>query len=214
MLTGNHVMVGVGAHIRPKSSFEGYNRVHAGAYFCGEIGYASYIGSKSVVIGKIGRFCSIAEDVHFLTKTHPVKGFVSTHPVFYSLKKQCGITYTGEQKFEEEPLYNGETFSIIVGNDVYIGYGAIIIGPCSIGDGAVIAAGSVVTKDVEPYAIVGGNPARLIKYRFEQDDIEFLCGSVKWWNRDIKWIESHSEYMESLDRVKELFKQNPEEDLK
>lgn len=181
------------------SRFEGYNKLSHHAYFSGELGYASYIGANSVVIGKIGRFCSIAENVHFLTLTHPVRGFVSTHPSFYSLKKQSGFTFAKSQMFDETPKLEGDEYSIVVGNDVYIGYGATIIGPCRIGDGAVIAAGAVVTKDVEPYAIVGGVPATTIKFRFDQEMIERLL-ETKWWSKDTDWIRKNSASFVSVDK--------------
>jgi acetyltransferase-like isoleucine patch superfamily enzyme len=70
---------------------------------------------------------------------------------------------------------------VVIGNDVWVGAGAIILSGVSIGDGAIVAAGAVVTKDVPPYAIVGGNPAKLIRYRFSEDQIAKLL-SISWWN--------------------------------
>lgn len=156
----SHVWIEHGGRVKLSSKFEGYNKIHKGAYFSGSLGFGSYIGNNSIVSGRIGKYCSIADNVVFLTKTHPVTTFVSTHPAFYSLKKQCGMTFVNEQKFDEEPCYKDESVSIIVGNDVYIGYGAIVIGPCEIGDGAVVAAGSLVTGDVEPFTIVGGGACK------------------------------------------------------
>jgi acetyltransferase-like isoleucine patch superfamily enzyme len=80
----------------------------------------------------------------------------------------------------EKPLYDRFKEPVVIGNDVWIGTGAIILRGLSVGDGAVIGAGAVVTKDVPPYAIVAGNPARVIKYRFEEAVIKRIQAS-KWW---------------------------------
>jgi len=185
-----------------RARFEGYNKLSHHSFFSGEMGYASYIGANSVVVGKIGRFCSIAENVHFLTMTHPTEGFVSTHPCFYSLKKQSGFTYAKAQLFCEEKRLEDSNYSVVVGNDVYIGFGATIVAPCRIGDGAVVAAGAVVTGDVEPYEIVGGVPARRIRYRMEAEKREEML-RIKWWEKDIAWIEEHASCFESVDKFLE-----------
>jgi len=184
------------------SRFEGCNKLSHHSHFSGEMGFASYIGAYSTVDGKIGKYCSIADRVAFLVLTHPIREFVSTHPCFYSMKKQSGFTYAKKQLFNEEPLLEGSKYSIDVGNDVYIGYGATIIGPCRIGDGAVIAAGAVVTEDVLPYTIVGGVPAKFIRYRFTEEKIEFLM-NLQWWNKPQVWIEQHKEDFISVDRLME-----------
>ena len=88
-----------------------------------------------------------------------------------------------------------------MGNDVYIGYGATIIGPAIIGDGAVVAANATVIGDVAPYTVVGGIPAKLIKQRFSEDDIKWLM-QLQWWNRDVKWIEEHSDSFMSIKALK------------
>ncbi|WP_428073568.1 CatB-related O-acetyltransferase [Candidatus Avelusimicrobium luingense] len=104
---------------------------------------------------QIGNYCSIAGDVSFiLASEHPYTG-LSTYP----FKVKFGLQ-------TREAQSKGD---IIVGDDVWIGMGAIICSGVHIGQGAIIAAGSVITKDVEPYAIVGGNPAKVIKYRFEPE---------------------------------------------
>ena len=109
---------------------------------------------------KIGDYCSIGPDVHFiLASEHPYKG-ISTYP----FKVKClGESFEAKSKGD-----------IVLGDDVWIGLGSIILSGVTIGQGAVVAAGSVVTKDVPPYAIVGGNPAKVIKYRFEPEVIEKL----------------------------------------
>ncbi|MBU9735538.1 CatB-related O-acetyltransferase [Lachnospiraceae bacterium ASD5720] len=87
--------------------------------------------------------------------------------------------------------------AVIIGNDVWIGDGAQIIGGHKIGDGAIVAAGAVVTKDVLPYSIVGGVPAKIIRFRFEKDDINYLM-QLKWWDKDREWIEKHAAYFENI----------------
>lgn len=122
---------------------------------------------------KIGKFCSIAEGVCiFLGGNHRVD-WISTYP-FSALLEEWGsvIDIVGH------PATKG---NINIGNDVWIGFGAIIMSGVTIGDGAVIGASAVVTKDVAPYSIVVGNPAKVIKKRFNDEDIEVLL-KLQWWN--------------------------------
>ena len=128
----------------------------------------------------IGRFCSIAEDIHFLIGgNHPYKN-VSSFPfdVIDVVKK---IFDTAEPICCKRP----NPSQIIVGHDVWIGRGVTIMGGVKIGNGAVIGAGAVVAKNIPPYAIAVGNPARVIKYRFDEETIRKLL-AVKWWNWDLK----------------------------
>ena len=171
--------------------FEGYNRIGENSFFHGVLGYASYIGSNCSLNGKIGRYCSISSNVHSVMGTHPTSQYVSTHPAFFSMKKQCGFTYVDKQEFIESRYADDERHEVIIGNDVWIGYGATLLSGITIGDGAVVAAGAVVTKDVMPYSIVGGIPAKVIKYRFNREEIEFL-ESIRWWNKDKTWIHNHA----------------------
>ena len=116
----------------------------------------------------IGNFCSVAEGVEFIFGDHALDT-VSTYPLRHLLKK--------------EPVNNDAVCRgpITVGNDVWIGRRALIMANVQIGDGAVVAAGAVVTRDVPPYTVVGGVPARVIKTRFTGDQIEQLR-SIAWWN--------------------------------
>lgn len=121
-------------------------------------------GGKCV---KVGRYCSIAPNVRFYGANHPQENF-SLSPYFYN--KSFGLDVEDVDRKE-----------LVIGNDVWIGYGVIITAGCAkIGDGAVIGAGSVVTHNVEPYTVVGGNPARLIKPRFPEAITVQLLDS-KWW---------------------------------
>jgi acetyltransferase-like isoleucine patch superfamily enzyme len=99
--------------------------------------------------------------------------------------------------FEEYRYADPEKrYAVVVGNDVWIGTDAILMAGITVGDGAVIAAGAVVTKDVAPYSIVGGVPAKEIKKRFDNEKIESLL-SLKWWDKDEKWLrENGSRFMD------------------
>lgn len=203
MISNTHVRIRHGARVHYSTKFEGYNIIGENSYFRGNIGFCSYIGSNSIVMGKIGRFCSIARDVRFLSATHPTKNFISTSPAFYSIGLQSGIAFVNRQKFDEIPTLQGSDYSFEVGNDVYIGAGVTLIGPIRIGDGAIIAANSTVIHDVEPYSIVGGTPAKLIKKRFTEQEIEFLLHS-KWWDNDIGWFKKNGDAFESIDAFKKI----------
>jgi len=193
------VRISSNAVVRMNSRFEGCNRIGEGSFFSGEIGYASYIGDHSNVSAAIGRFCSIANNVRIIRGRHPVDGFVSIHPAFYSTMAQCGMTYAEQNLFDEVRYADPEKKAVVViGSDVWIGDNALIMDGLHIGDGAVIAAGAVVTKDVPPYAIVGGCPARIIRYRFDEDTIRRLL-MIRWWDRPLQWIKENAEKFNDID---------------
>lgn len=137
-----------------------------------DVGFGTYCGIN-ITVGspetKIGKFCSIAQNVIIGAGEHPLN-YLSTSPFFYletlGFRKGCKETYL-------KPVQ--------VGNDVWIGDNVFIKGGVTIGDGAVIAAGAVVVKDVPPYAVVAGVPARIIKYRFDEKTIKELL-DLKWWD--------------------------------
>ena len=134
-----------------------------------------------------------------LTGTHPSHKYVSTSPVFFSLGRQNGITYVVRQKFKEKLFADEEhKYGAIIGNDVWIGYNATIIGGCRIGDGAIVASGALVRDDVPPYAIVAGQPARVINKRFTDEQIAWLL-DFQWWNRGEAWIKGHAEEFDDID---------------
>jgi len=139
-----------------------------------KIGKGTYIAINSTIsVTEIGRFCSIGPNLICGYGLHPTNG-LSTSPAFYSTLKQNGMTFCEVNKIEERKL-------IKIGNDVFIGMNVSILDGVTIGDGAIIAAGAIVNKDVEPYSIVGGVPAKHIKYRFNKEQIEALS-KIKWWN--------------------------------
>ena len=173
--------------------FEGMNRLTTDVTFLtSSIGYASYVGNRSIIKNtRIGRYSCIATDVMTVAGSHPTSKFVSIHPAFYSTRKQSGFTYVNKDKFSDFN-YIDEKFTVIIGNDVWIGSGVKIMEGVTIHDGAVIAAGAIVTKDVPPYAIVGGVPAKIIRYRFDEETIKKLL-ELRWWEKDQEWIKKHAD---------------------
>lgn len=134
-----------------------------------------FIGDQLI----IGKFCMIASDVTFIMNgANHLQEAVTTYPFAI-----FGLDWSNAMEGKSYPN-KGNT---IVGNDVWIGYGATIMPGVRIGDGAIVAAKSVVTKDVEPYAVVGGNPAKIIRKRFSDDKIQRLL-DVAWWNWPIEKI--------------------------
>ena len=122
----------------------------------------------------IGSFCSIGNNVILNPGVHPIN-WVSTSPVFYRGRDSVKVKYAHFEKVKRRRL--------VIGSDVWIGSNVVIMGGVNIGHGAIIGASSVVTKDVPPYAIVGGVPARILKYRFDEKLIKELLQS-EWWELD------------------------------
>lgn len=163
------------------------------------IGRYSYIGNYCKMHGvQIGNFTSIGNNVKIISGNHPTSIFVSTSPVFYSVKNQCGESFVSKNLFDEYKYFDKvKKIHCIIGNDVWIGDDVKILEGVEIGDGAVIAAGAVVNKNVPPYAMVGGVPAKVIKYRFE-DEIITKLNKIQWWNKDINWIKENSEKFKDI----------------
>lgn len=175
-----------GSQIAMSSVFGGCNIIGKNSRFSGSLGYASYIGEDCLINAKVGKFCSIASCVRTVRGSHPSKTWVSTHPAFFSTNMQCGMTFSNKQKFVEFKT------PIEIGNDVWIGDSVLILDGVKIGDGSIIAAGAVVTKDVPPYSIVGGVPAKVIKYRFDNSEINLLV-SLKWWDKPETWLKENAD---------------------
>lgn len=174
------------------------SKVSAGCHLVSvEIGKYSDIGYDCVIINtKIGSFCSFASNIVVGGANHTVN-WVSTQPVFNANKDHLPKKFS-KHKFN----LNVQT---IIGNDVWIGNNVLIKGGVNVGDGAIIGMGSVVTKNVPPYEIWAGNPAKFIKNRFESEISNHLL-KLKWWEWDDDKIEfyasSFNNIAEFIERTK------------
>jgi acetyltransferase-like isoleucine patch superfamily enzyme len=151
-----------------------FKQVVIGEYTYGQPEFIVFLENEKIEIGK---FCSIANQVVIFGGGEHNSTWASTYP-FRVVFDLPGSNTDGH------PATKGPT---IIGNDVWIGFGATVLSGVKIGDGAIIGAKSVVTKDVEPYSIVAGNPAIRIRHRFEMKTIEALL-KMKWWNWPIDKI--------------------------
>lgn len=192
------IKVRLSTRIRNRHSFDGYNKIGKRTYIKGHIGAYTYIGDDCTIYGTVGKFTSISNNVRVIPALHPVD-LVSTSPCFYSKAKQNNVSfYKNDKEYIDEKM-------VTIGNDVWIGDTVLIKGGVTIGDGAIIGMGSVVTKDVEPYTIVGGAPAKVIRKRFDDDTIKKLHKS-QWWNKDFDYYKNNSELFLNVDQFKEMFK--------
>lgn len=153
--------------------FRRYHQVDIGLYTHGGCFVPGQVDKHTV----IGRYSSIARHVRIMNRNHPID-FKSSHAFFFNPELGC---------CENEVV---PYIPLEIGNDVWVGHGAMILPHVKhIADGAVIAAGSVVNKDIPPYAVVVGNPARIVRYRFPNKVIEELLES-RWWEKDIEELKS------------------------
>jgi acetyltransferase-like isoleucine patch superfamily enzyme len=181
----NHVTIAESAkvtnsHLKQYSRLKEYSELHNST-----LGEYSYISQYSIVNkSEIGKFCSIAHGCYIGLWEHNTQ--VTTHS-FY-LYEHSGNFVKGYKN------YNKDNIITTLGSDVWVGANAVILKGINVGDGAIIGASAVVTKDVPPYAIVVGNPAKIIKYRYNRDDIIWLL-KIKWWDF-------------SREKIKEIIEQN------
>lgn len=182
-------------------AFSNNLRIIMKKYYGIEIGIGTYgacFNPDQVWTGKgnliIGKYCSFAKGVCFYSRNHPYWN-PSTSPLFYNA--------TFAHNIRNDTVPYGK---LTIGNDVWIGQYALILPSCnSIGDGAVIGAGAIVTKNVPDYAVVVGNPAKIIKYRFDEQTIKKIK-ETKWWDYDMCFLKNHVTEFQDLDSFFKLMK--------
>lgn len=159
------------------------------------IGCFSYISNDSMLTNvEMGNFCSIGPNVQIGLGPHPSRDFVSTYPAFYSnMTAGCPLA------FRENKIFDDAIPKTIIDNDVWIAANVIVPGGIRIGTGAIVATGAVIVKDVPPYAVVGGNPAKIIRYRFSEEQIQVLLKS-EWWNWPIEKIRQRVDDFSDVDK--------------
>jgi acetyltransferase-like isoleucine patch superfamily enzyme len=168
------------------------------------LGRYSYVGPQTGIShARIGSFCSIAGNCSIGAGSHPVD-FVSTSPAFLSGKNCMGVHF-----FEHPYDPYKET---VIGSDVWIGENSFIKGGVTVGDGAVIGAHSVVTHDVPPYAIVAGTPAKIIRFRFDEETIKALL-ELKWWDFSDDELKKYGKYFNDPQMLMQEYSKNKTEGL-
>jgi len=160
------------------------------------LGDFTYISLRTRISNaSIGKFCSIGPDCKIGLGMHPSNTFVTTHPAFFSTAKQSLLTFADKNYFDESK-------TVTIKNDVWIGANVTVLDGVQISNGVIVAAGSVVTKDIPPYAIVGGVPARIIKFRFDENQIDKLL-KTKWWDMDVEFLRKN---YKSFHNIKDFIK--------
>ena len=152
-----------------------------------QVGAYSYIQSQGRIFNcQIGKFCSIAASVSIAPGIHDMN-FVTTHPSL--VQKTTPLPKVFARK--DNSITSKK---VTIGHDVWIGEKVVILDGVNIGNGAVIASGAIVTKDVEAYAVVGGVPAKHIKYRFDEQTVVLIQNS-QWWNYTDEWFQENANLM-------------------
>jgi acetyltransferase-like isoleucine patch superfamily enzyme len=171
-------LVGFNAHFltyaTPSCSFDECVSLHRNSkLFSCQLKRTRYITGATLSNVSAGKFCSIEQGVRIGLGRHPAD-FLSTHPSLYSSGAQTPLKIVEFSGFDEAN-------PVVLGNDVWIGANSLIMGGIAIGDGAIVGAGSIVTKDISAYAVAVGCPAKVIRYRFDERTVSSLL-SLQWWN--------------------------------
>lgn len=169
------------------------------------IGDCTYISSDTTIDSnvQIGKYCSIARNVFIAPGVHK-SNYVTTHPILFNPYWRKKLNIKENNKYDK--VIGKEEEKTYIGNDVWIALNAIIMRGVTIGDGAIIGAGAIVTKDVEPYSVVVGNPAKHIKYRFEKEEIEKMQNlPKKWWDFSKEELEKKLSHMYEIKEYLKLY---------
>ncbi len=174
---------------------EGHNYIGKKAFLknC-SIGYGSYLQNGcDITDTDIGRFTSIGSGVKTVIGSHPTEKAVALHPALNTYDNITGFSYVKKNSCREQQVCRTK-----IGPDVWLGSDVRIMGGVNIGAGSVIGTGAIVTKDIPPYSINVGIPAKTIKYRFSDEQIEKLL-AMKWWEKDEQWIRTHIDDFENVE---------------
>ncbi|MCR5746917.1 MAG: CatB-related O-acetyltransferase [Lachnospiraceae bacterium] len=158
------------------------------------LGYGSYVQNRGDLKDTdIGRYTSIGKNVETVIGSHPTKKLVALHPAFNNPHNTIGFSYTKRQTFKDLPSKRTS-----IGSDVWLGNDVRIMGGVTIGDGAVVGAGALVIRDLPPYSINVGVPAKTIRYRFDKEQIEKLLKD-KWWEKGEEQIKNEIERFSDIE---------------
>jgi phosphonate metabolism protein (transferase hexapeptide repeat family) len=160
--------------------------------------YTYFAGDASVIYSKVGKFCSIASHVRLNPGNHPMQR-VTQHHMTYR-RRMFGFGETDDEEFFQWR----RDHQVTIGHDVWIGHGAVVMPGVTVGTGSVIGSSAVVTKDVPPYTIVGGVPAKPIRERFPREIAEQLQ-AIAWWDWSREMLEERFADLNDLDRFLELY---------
>jgi acetyltransferase-like isoleucine patch superfamily enzyme len=184
--TDSYLSRGSVLEFRSDLEIESYSCFFEAGFSLINMGAFSYVRSVFPLTTKVGRYCAIAYNITVMGPQHPLERFTIS-PVTYrnAIHHKAALEDFADIRKLKLSRFNRHNLDpITIGNDVWLGSDLILRPGITIGDGAVVATGSIVNKDVPPYAIVGGVPAKIIKYRFADDIIEKLL-ALKWWDYNI-----------------------------
>lgn len=204
---GRDIVVKRTARVHHGTELEGMNRIGQRTNFYGSLGYGSYIATDCTLSARVGRYTSIAPLVWSNCGIHTYKApYATTSPMFFNRGHMSGRSFATRDvidnlRFAER---TPRCVDVVIGNDCWIGQGVFFAGGVKVGDGAVVLAGAVVTKDVEPYAIVGGVPARTVGYRYDADTIRYLL-ALKWWDLPHEQLRRDWELLTDIEKLKSAY---------
>ena len=159
------------------------------------LGFGSYINNNGDFSDTvIGKYTSIGANVSTVIGRHPLSKQAAMHPAFTNPAKIFGFSYVENKTFKDTLGH------IEIGSDVWIGNNVLIMDGVKIGDGAVVGTGALVTRDLPPYSINAGIPAKTKRYRFEPEQIERLL-ELKWWDRGEEWIRANIDSFQDADKL-------------